>query len=199
MPQAEAASLLIALAARVAAEGRPEAKATAQALLQGALEHQHPPCPLDAEIRKLAEDPKARPEAPLIAAAQTLIPWGISPLGHLQPGRIGAIKAVATLLGPDAPIRHRTLLCGLFFQVPGSYYPLHDHLADETYMILAGSALWTAGEDKRWRGPGEAIHHPSRMPHAFRAGPQGLLAIWRWSGDTRFDSYRLLPDPKDTN
>ena len=63
-------------------------------------------------------------------------------------------------------------------------------------MILAGGAEWWAGDDKRWRGPGEMIHHPSLMPHAFRAGSQGLLAAWRWSGDVNFQSYKMLPDPE---
>jgi hypothetical protein len=34
------------------------------------------------------------------------------------------------------------------------------------------------------------------MPHAMRAGPEGFLAMWRWSGDIGFDSYRMLPDPE---
>ena len=51
---------------------------------------------------------------------------------------------------------------------PHSYYPLHLHNADETYVIVAGQALWTAGTDIQIRRVGDMIHHPSLMPHAFR-------------------------------
>ena len=193
------AALISALAGLCAAETRPEARSTAQALRRGDLRSSCPACALDDEIRYLANSDDALPETRLISAAQGLIPWGLSPLSSRQPDNIGAIKAVATLLGPGAPIESRGLLFGLFYQRPDTYYPLHAHAADETYTILAGSALWKAGEDSRWRGTGEKIHHPGQMPHAFRAGPCGFLAIWRWSGDVGFDSYRLLPDPDAGN
>jgi mannose-6-phosphate isomerase-like protein (cupin superfamily) len=77
---------------------------------------------------------------------------------------------------------------------PESYYPLHLHDADETYAIIAGQALWTAGDDTRMRGAGDMIHHPSLMPHAFRTGPEGFLAIWRWSGDINTHSYAFIED-----
>lgn len=77
-----------------------------------------------------------------------------------------------------------------------SYYSLHNHDADETYVILAGQSLWTAGDDTRMRGTGDMIHHPSLMPHAFRTGPEGMVAFWRWSGDVNTHSYAFLPDPQ---
>ncbi|MGB5560546.1 MAG: hypothetical protein WBN04_21345 [Paracoccaceae bacterium] len=39
------------------------------------------------------------------------------------------------------------------------------------------------------------IHHPSLMPHAFRTGSEGFLAIWRWSGDINTHSYAFVEDP----
>lgn len=191
----DSTALMAALAALTAQEPRPEAVATADAIRGGRLLHPAVPCAADAEILALAAHPQAIPEARLIPPAQRLLPWGLSPLAGQQTAGLGAIKAVATLLGPEAPIRSDSLLFGLFYQRPESYYALHAHAADETYTILAGRALWTAGDDTRWRGAGEAIHHPSHMAHAFRTGPEGLLAMWRWSGDLSYDSYRLLPDP----
>lgn len=189
--------LLAALARLCQSEPRPDAAATAEALSHARPDlPPQPPCTLDAGIRALATSANALPEVHTILAAQALIPWGVSPLGHLQTAKIGAVKAVATLMGPAAPIQNDRFLFGLYYQSPLSYYPLHDHLADETYMILAGRALWTAGESTDWCGPGATIHHPSRMPHAFRTGTEGVLAIWRWSGDLSFDSYRLLADPQ---
>ncbi|MEZ5868756.1 MAG: dimethylsulfonioproprionate lyase family protein [Defluviimonas denitrificans] len=43
-------------------------------------------------------------------------------------------------MGPDGPIPAPDLRLGLLFQRPDSYYPLHNHDADETYVILAGEA-----------------------------------------------------------
>ena len=39
------------------------------------------------------------------------------------------------------------------------------------------------------------IHHPSMLAHAFRTGRQGVLAMWRWSGDVSTQNYRMLDDP----
>jgi len=102
--------------------------------------------------------------------------------------------SVATLMGPDGPIPAPDVRLGLVYMRPDSYYPLQLHDADETYVIVTGQALWTAGEDVRMRRAGELIHHPSLMPHAFRTGPEGFLAIWRWSGDINTHSYAFIED-----
>ncbi|WP_284166102.1 dimethylsulfonioproprionate lyase family protein [Frigidibacter sp. SD6-1] len=176
-------------------EGRAEAIATAEALLAGRLAAEpQRPCPLDMLIRRTASTSDL-PAARAVLAAQDLIPWGTNPVADRMSGEVAASYAVSELLGPDGPIRAPDLRLGLFYQRPGCYYALHHHDADETYVILAGCADWTAGEDRRPRGPGEMIHHPSLMPHAFRTGPEGLLALWRWSGDINTHSYGFLPDP----
>ena len=87
---------------------------------------------------------------------------------------------------------------GLVYMQPEGYYPLHLHDADETYAIIAGRTLWTAGDDIRMRGAGEMIHHPSLMPHAFRTGFEGFLAIWHWSGDINTHSYAFVEDQATT-
>lgn len=187
--------LLFALADLWRAEPRPEAEATAQALtatqiatpLRSGL-----PGPHDAAIRALLAGKGPLAEATL--ALFDRLPWGTNPV-DAQVGPYAAIFAVAELLGPDGPIPAPDLRMGFFYQAPGTYYPLHNHDADETYVILAGSAVWTAGDDTRLRGAGEVIHHPSRLPHAFAAGPEGLLAVWRWSGDINTHSYGFTEDP----
>ncbi|OZA08947.1 MAG: hypothetical protein B7Y02_12190, partial [Rhodobacterales bacterium 17-64-5] len=59
-----------------------------------------------------------------------------------------------------------------------------------------GLARWQAGDARLTLHPGDAIHHPPERPHAMHAGPDGFVAIWRWSGDIGFESYRMLPDPE---
>ena len=190
--------LIHALADLVASEPRTEAQATARALGAG-VDTDFPaqtPSLLDGEIRAACALPDAHPAARLIAMAQAHLPWQASPAAALQPGHLAATKAVITLLAPEGPIPAPDLRFGLFYQAPGIYYPLHAHEAEETYTILAGSAEWQAGDRRFTLTPGQSSHHPPNQPHAMRAGPQGFLAIWRWSGDISFDSYRMLPDPE---
>lgn len=188
--------LLRALADVTEQEPRPEAQATTTAL-RAAAHMEFPaqqPSALSPGILHAASLP-GHPACRLIQAAHPWLPWRDSPAASLQPTSLREIKSIVTLLGPEAPIPSDTLLFGLFYQAPGSYYPLHAHNAAETYTLLSGTALWQAGEDRFPAVAGDAIHHPSKLPHAMRAGPDGFLAMWRWSGDIGFGSYRMLPDP----
>ncbi len=189
--------LLHALADLAATEPRPEALATARALRDavGTDFPARPPSALSAGILQAAALTGAHPAARLVREAQDWLPWQDSPAASLQPTALRAIKSVVTLLSPGAPIPSDSLLFGLFYQTPDSYYPLHAHNAAETYTILAGSARWQAGDRHFHLAAGGAVHHPPDLPHAMRAGPEGFLALWRWSGDIGFDSYRMLPDP----
>jgi quercetin dioxygenase-like cupin family protein len=191
-------TLLRALADLTVTEPRPEARATAAALRAGVDTDfpAQPPSPLDALIRTACALTNAHPAARLIFEAQAHLPWQASPAADRQPGDLAATKAVVTLLAPEGPIPAPDLRFGLFYQAPGIYYPLHAHEAAETYTILSGTVQWQAGDRRFPLAPGEAVHHPPNLPHAMRAGPDGFLAIWRWSGDIAFDSYRMLPDPK---
>lgn len=189
--------LLHALADLTAQEPRPEAQATAESLRAAADTDfpEQPPSALSPGILHTASLPGLA-AVRLIHDAHQWLPWADSPAASLQPTGLRAIKSIVTLLGPGAPIPSQTLLCGLFYQAPGSYYPLHAHNAAETYTILAGTALWQAGDQRLTLTPGQNIHHPPNLPHAMRAGPEGFLAMWRWSGDIGLDSYRMLPDPQ---
>lgn len=189
--------LLHALAGLTASEPRPEAQATADALraATGTDFPAQPASALSPGILQTANLP-GHPAAKLIHAAHPWLHRQDSPAASLQPTSLRAIKSIVTLLGPDAPIPSETLLFGLFYQAPGSYYPLHAHNAAETYTVLSGSALWQAGDCRFPVTAGDPIHHPPNLPHAMRAGPEGFLATWRWSGDIGFESYRMLPDPE---
>jgi mannose-6-phosphate isomerase-like protein (cupin superfamily) len=191
-------ALLTALADIYRAEGRDAAERTAHALTTTPAPEAfalQAPCALDALMRDLLAT-SDHPAAEAILAAQDLIPWGTNPVADRMNDDAAAICAVTTLMGPDGPIPAPDLRLGFFYQRPNTYYALHNHDADETYVILAGEAFWTAGEDRRIRRPGDMIHHPSLMPHAFRTGPEGVLALWRWSGDVNTHSYAFLPDPE---
>jgi quercetin dioxygenase-like cupin family protein len=188
--------LLNTLADLTAQEPRPEAQATAKALRAAATTDfpAQPASALSTGIL-LATSLPGHPTAQLIHAAHPWLPWQDSPIASQQPTDLRAIKSVVTLLGPGAPIQSDSLLFGLYYQAPHSTYPLHAHNAAETYTVLSGTAHWQAGDRRLTLTAGDAIHHPPNLPHAMRAGPDGFLALWRWSGDISFDSYRMLPDP----
>ena len=98
------------------------------------------------------------------------------------------------LMGPGCLIEHENLRAGLFIQKPNSYYPLHNHDAVETYVMIEGVGYWTQGDKITRHGAGGVIHHPSGMLHAFRTLIHPFVALWRWSGDIDPDTYRLHPD-----
>ncbi|WP_171210392.1 MULTISPECIES: dimethylsulfonioproprionate lyase family protein [unclassified Ruegeria] len=147
-----------------------------------------PPCSLDAGMRAVLAN-SSHPAASSVLAAQHLLSWGSNPVEGNTQSSIAALISVLTLMGPEGPIPAPDVRLGLVYMRPDSYYPMHLHDADETYVIIAGQALWTAGDDIRMRGVGSMIHHPSMMPHAFRTGAEGFIAIWRWSGDINTHSY----------
>lgn len=156
-----------------------------------------PPCLLDQGIQTVLATSN-HTTARAVLKAHNLLPWGSNPVEGNTEISIAAMISVATLLGPEGPIPAPDVRLGLVYMRPDCYYPLHIHDADETYAIIAGHALWTAGDDVRMRGAGEMIHHPSLMPHAFRTGPEGFLAIWRWSGDINTHSYAFIEDQATT-
>lgn len=153
------------------------------------------PCLFDASIRAVLAD-STHPAARSVLTAQNFLSWGSNPVEGSTEENIAAMISVLTLMGPEGPIPAPDVRLGLVYMRPESYYPLHLHDADETYAIIAGQALWTAGDDTRMRGAGDMIHHPSLMPHAFRTGSEGFLAIWRWSGDINTHSYAFIEDHK---
>lgn len=153
------------------------------------------PCLMDAGIRTaLAQS--AHPAAAAVLRAHSLLPWGSNPVEGNTEANVAAMISVATLMGPEGPVPAPDVRLGLVYMRPDSYYPLHLHDADETYAIIAGRVLWTAGDDVQLRTEGDMIHHPSLMPHAFRTGSEGFVALWRWSGDINTHSYAFTEAPE---
>ena len=192
----EISAALLAFADVCLAEGRDDGTNTGIALATADTAVLGPalPCALDTEIRALLFQ-STHPAAAAALAAQDHIPWGTNPVAASMNADALAICAVATLMGPEGPLVCPDFRYGLFYQRPNTYYALHSHDALETYTIIAGRALWTAGDDTSEREAGCSIHHTSLMPHAFRTGPEGFVALWRWSGDINLTSYLMLDDP----
>jgi quercetin dioxygenase-like cupin family protein len=189
-------TMLKALAAIYEGEADPQGPRTAHTLLitpSPVAFDARPACFLDTGIRNVLQS-SAHPAASAILAVQDRLPWGSNPVEDNTEAGIAAMISVATLMGPEGPIPAPNVRLGLVYMRPDCYYPLHIHDADETYVILGGQALWTAGDDVQMRGPGDMVHHPSLMPHAFRTGPEGFVALWHWSGDINLHSYAFVED-----
>ncbi len=58
------------------------------------------------------------------------------------------------------------LLTGLNSLQPGQEQPIHDHAEqDKFYLVLAGSGLFTVGDEQRRCMAGELILAPAGVPH----------------------------------
>lgn len=150
--------------------------------------------PHEAGIQSVLKNSN-HPAAQIILSLHNYLPWGSNPVESSTEQSVTALISVATLSSPEGPVVTPDVRLGLCYMQPNSYYPLHLHNADETYVIVAGQALWTAGTDIQTRRVGDMIHHPSLMPHAFRTNTDGFLALWRWSGDINPESYAFIDDP----
>ncbi|MEM7176611.1 MAG: dimethylsulfonioproprionate lyase family protein [Pseudomonadota bacterium] len=104
--------------------------------------------------------------------------------------------AYCELVGPDGAIAAESFRMGLYLQYPNSFYPLHNHEAEETYLTLSGTAHW-------WRDgvidspvpPGSLFRHAPFERHATRTGGEPLLAVWTWTGAIGSGSYTCDPEP----
>jgi len=174
------------------AERRDDALATAAALQSAPFQGQANPLAAadDAAIRALLFA-SGHPTAVALLAAHDRMPWGVNPVARQVSADHMELYAVCDLMGPDSPIRSAHLRAGLYYQRPNCRYALHSHAAAETYVIIAGSALWTAGDARKLIGPGDSVHHSTYLPHACQTGPEGVVALWRWSGDIGVESYRM--------
>lgn len=86
-------------------------------------------------------------------------------------------------IGLRGPVASEAIACGVLLLGPGVTYPAHAHKAEEVYLPIHGMAEWQRGEADFAPVPvGQAIHHPSWMPHAMRTGEEPLAALYLWRG-----------------
>ena len=189
-------ALLNALADAYGAEDRAGAQELVALLREGAesaVPEPAQPYRYDAAIRAATEGAD-HPAAVAARGAHGLLRWSATGiLDELIPETVSDMFAVAPLVGPGTVIYSDRVRAGLFMQLAGSFYPAHAHSAEETYIMLAGEAEWQLDlGDWHRHGPGAMIHHPSEAPHATRTGTVPILAAWRWSGDVRSETYRMV-------
>lgn len=129
-----------------------------------------------------------------IAKVMPLIDWHHPGLddGRIKP-ELANNMAAAELVGPDGMIYCEHLRVGLFVQAANLKYVTRTHPAEETFIILGGSAYWQVeGEKPELGKSGDMIFHPSNTPHASVTTDEPFISAWRWTGDIRFDQYTLI-------
>lgn len=66
----------------------------------------------------------------------------------------------------------------------GLSYDWHDHLAEELYFVLSGSALFqTEGEPDAVLSRGGTRQHAPNQPHAMKTQDEAVLVFVPWRGD----------------
>jgi hypothetical protein len=138
---------------------------------------------------------RSGPEAGLAEALSALSPllaWTYSYPARTGQPDLSAAVAFSQIVGPGGFRPSDRLRLGLTLIAPATHYPPHAHPAIETYLVIAGTALWSLGAAAAAaQPPGALILHPSGMAHAMQTGAEPLLAIWSWRGDVTSPSVYL--------
>jgi mannose-6-phosphate isomerase-like protein (cupin superfamily) len=139
--------------------------------------------------------------APIAAGFEAVarrLPWSQNPNYVAAPPSPDFLDryGYCEVIGPGRIVESARLRLGFLLLAPGTLYPRHHHPAEEVYHVVAGAGAWQRG-DEAWRPEpvGAAIHHPSMMPHATRAGNEPLLALYVWGGS--IDTHARIEANRD--
>jgi mannose-6-phosphate isomerase-like protein (cupin superfamily) len=93
----------------------------------------------------------------------------------------------AEIIGQQGPFVSDRIRAGVGVWGPGIVYPRHQHLAEEVYIVLSGSAEFKVGDSAGLgRGAGEVVFVESNAMHGFRTTDQALVVYYLWqAGDLR--------------
>ena len=190
-------ALLCLAAERVAVHPSPLAAALAVALERAAtrpLETEPARVPLCRLLPTLAAT-SADSLLDRVLACEHRLHWRTRGAAQ-RPEPLAARIASVELIGPSGMISHATLRAGLLLQDARLDYPWHRHAAEELYLVLHGTALWTAGTDAPLAvSPGGFVHHRPWRTHRMTTGEEALLAFWGWGGDIDYARYELVDGP----
>ena len=124
-----------------------------------------------------------------ISACYRHLSWRHPGFGKVLPA-IAERMAVVEIVGPDGMIFNDRYRFGLLLQDRDTYYPKHQHAAEELYFILSGTAKWAVEDNApKLKGAGEFIHHKPHEPHSILTEEKPLLTMWGWVGDIASASY----------
>lgn len=89
----------------------------------------------------------------------------------------------AEIVGKRGPFLSDRIRAGVGVFAANVYYPAHKHLAEEIYVILAGSGTFKLGADAPVRrSVGDVIHITSHLVHGFNMTEEPLVFLYLWQG-----------------
>ncbi|MEM7222239.1 MAG: dimethylsulfonioproprionate lyase family protein [Pseudomonadota bacterium] len=96
----------------------------------------------------------------------------------------------AEVIGKQGPFVSTRVRAGIGVWGPQITYPAHRHQAEEVYVVLAGSAVFSLGEGERASSArqraGTAVHVSPLLTHGFRTEDEPLAVFYLWqAGDLR--------------
>ncbi|NKB64640.1 MAG: hypothetical protein GKR95_21825 [Gammaproteobacteria bacterium] len=93
----------------------------------------------------------------------------------------------AEIIGKNGPFLSDRIRCGIGIWGPHISYPKHRHQAEEIYLVMSGSAVFTLdGSTSMSAFPRDVIHVASMRDHGFETQAQPLIVLYLWqSGDLR--------------
>ncbi|MCW3796089.1 dimethylsulfonioproprionate lyase family protein [Paenibacillus sp. LS1] len=141
-------------------------------------------------------------ESSLIAAIRPLAPfldWTFGYPPHPLYPNLESQVTFTQFIGPEDLGTADHLLMGLTLLAPKTYYPPHVHPANELYIPLGGTGMWTKGiEEPLAREPGSVILHPSCAIHTTESREDPVLALYIWRGDLITSSKFITDQEKLT-
>lgn len=95
--------------------------------------------------------------------------------------------AFAEIIGKQGPFVSDRIRAGVGIWGPDILYPLHQHQAEEVYVVLSGAAQFKIGSTEATeRTTGDVVHVESNTRHGFRTADQTLVVYYLWQdGDLR--------------
>ena len=150
------------------------------------VEPQHGPA---SEIMVVALEhttPETHELAALFAAERATCKWEqtYKPSDNEAVNAMLKVYGFAEIIGKWGPFVSDRTRVSMVLWGANIIYPQHRHKAEEIYLIVAGSALFTVGEGTNvWTAPkraGDVIRIPSNSLHGFTTSdePIAILAVW---------------------
>lgn len=168
--------------------------------------------PFPADITPQAVDSVARPAKELlrqdagtdvdalaslrqaVVAAADVVTW----LDHYQDSDLGPgfhdRFGCFPIIGDSGPFISDSLRAWVVYMAPNLYYPWHEHVAEELYLVISGSAVFRkAGSADVTLRAGDTVFHGHNQPHATETGDEPVLCLVLWRDD--FAHAPVLSDP----
>ncbi|MES0824122.1 dimethylsulfonioproprionate lyase family protein [Ruegeria sp. SCP11] len=99
-----------------------------------------------------------------------------------------------SIVGEGGPFSSRQIRMWVVYMPPGLYYPWHHHPAEETYLVISGSAVFKRkGCPDETLGEGSTVFHESNQPHAMETLEDPVLCMVAWRNG--FDTPPVLTTP----